>query len=358
MTPERGYDAGYDAGFRAGQLAGFEGQLPPILLLLLVVLLVLLLQLLLLLLRPLLRDPAPAPFPPASTPAIPAAPNPTAAAAAAAAAGSAEAPPSPSSMLLDLLERHADLFALEVLARLPPADRASLAGAGLVWRAAVYPESIFPAGLPPATTTTGGGAARVFNISYFSVSIERLAWAKANGCPWTEETCMDVALVAPLEVFTWAREHDCPWDKRTCELGRAGVRAPAPGGAEVGAGARVPLGRNDVRIRRYGWAPGYADVVAGERLPVGCDDDGIRRCGGTHGGAAVGAGPRVPGGVSQPRHPSLVPRGGGRLTHPSTAHTMPYLAHDYRDAMTGLHTHTHRPFDRSMVDWVGSMLPM
>ena len=34
-------------------------------------------------------------------------------------------------------------------------------------------------------------------------SVERLAWAKENGCPWKVVTCAWAAL-------KWAREHGCP----------------------------------------------------------------------------------------------------------------------------------------------------
>jgi hypothetical protein len=122
--------------------------------------------------------------------------------------------------LLALLERHADVFAQHVLARLAPEDRASLARVANVCRDAVYPMSVFPDGLLLATTRrrSPGDEARVLKLRYFFESVERLAWDKANGCPWTAATCMHLAWHAPLEVFTWARlEHDCPWDRRTCE---------------------------------------------------------------------------------------------------------------------------------------------
>jgi len=43
----------------------------------------------------------------------------------------------------------------------------------------------------------------------------------------------------------------------------------AAGGAAMGAGAPLPVGRGDVLVRRSGRAPGGAAVGAGERLPVG-----------------------------------------------------------------------------------------
>ena len=57
----------------------------------------------------------------------------------------------------------------------------------------------------------------------YCTSPKRLAWAKANGCPWgvldwsgTINPCALAAAGGHLEVLQWAREHDCPWDFRTC----------------------------------------------------------------------------------------------------------------------------------------------
>jgi hypothetical protein len=86
----------------------------------------------------------------------------------------------------------------------------------------------------------------------FVGSVERLAWAKANGCPWEKRTC---ALIAAwgghLEVLQWARQHDCPWDKRTCAWATRG------GDLDVlmGAGAWLPMEPADMCIRRCGRAP-------------------------------------------------------------------------------------------------------
>ena len=129
-------------------------------------------------------------------------------------------PPSPPP-LLDLLERHPILFALEVLARLPTADRAALAGAGFVWRDAVYPRSVFPTGLPRAETP---GAVRVFKIWEFCVSVEHLAWARDNGCPWVARTFTHVAMGGDLEVLQWAWELACPWDEQSCACAAMGGR--------------------------------------------------------------------------------------------------------------------------------------
>ena len=68
------------------------------------------------------------------------------------------ADPSP---LLDLLQRFPDFFHKEVLERLDPTARASLAGAGSAFREAVYPRSIFPFGLP----ALGGAIWRLFKLT-------------------------------------------------------------------------------------------------------------------------------------------------------------------------------------------------
>jgi hypothetical protein len=57
------------------------------------------------------------------------------------------------------------------------------------FQAVVCPRSIFPLGLPRAQMTIWGVLARVFKLVDFLGSAERLAWAKANGCPWVALTC-------------------------------------------------------------------------------------------------------------------------------------------------------------------------
>ena len=51
-----------------------------------------------------------------------------------------------------------------------------------------------------------------FKVTDFAGSEERLAWAKANRCPWEQKTCECIAKGGHLEVLRWAREeHHCPW---------------------------------------------------------------------------------------------------------------------------------------------------
>ena len=47
-------------------------------------------------------------------------------------------------------------------------------------------------------------------------SLERLKWARFNGCPWDSKTCSNAALGGHLEILKWARENGCPWDSETC----------------------------------------------------------------------------------------------------------------------------------------------
>jgi uncharacterized protein YabN with tetrapyrrole methylase and pyrophosphatase domain len=43
--------------------------------------------------------------------------------------------------------------------------------------------------------------------------LEVLLWARANGCPWDEEACMEAATGGRLHVLQWARANGCPWDR-------------------------------------------------------------------------------------------------------------------------------------------------
>jgi hypothetical protein len=72
-------------------------------------------------------------------------------------------------------------------------------------------------------------------------SAERLAWAKANGCPWGVQDWVPVAVVV-------GRDH------RLCNAA-AGGHLKAMHDA-VGAGARLHVGRRDMCTRRRGiWGP-------------------------------------------------------------------------------------------------------
>jgi hypothetical protein len=45
-------------------------------------------------------------------------------------------------------------------------------------------------------------------------SVNRLAWARDNGCPWEGGTCSLLAAGGHVDVLQWARGHGCPWDLR------------------------------------------------------------------------------------------------------------------------------------------------
>ena len=44
-----------------------------------------------------------------------------------------------------------------------------------------------------------------------------LQWARANGCPWNEMTCLSAAVYGRLKILKWLRANGCPWDRTTRE---------------------------------------------------------------------------------------------------------------------------------------------
>jgi len=204
--------------------------------------------------------------------------------------------------------------------QLNPSDRARLAGAV---RALFYSDhSPLAASLgyvASSDLSRAGGVVRL-ELREFCTSAARLAWAKASGSRWDEWTCTLAAQGGHLEALRWAREHDCPWGSTTCaraaECGHLAVlqwarahgcewdtwtcQYAAQGGhlevlqwarahgctwqehrmcfdtaargqlesVEVVAGDGLPVGREDVPLRRSGRAPGGAEVDAGARLRV------------------------------------------------------------------------------------------
>ena len=88
----------------------------------------------------------------------------------------------PSELLGPLLE-WPDLLGL-VLARLDPTDCALLSRVGKWWLAAVVSRGLLRAGKRGALP---------LKLRAFVGSVEMLAWAKANGCPWGVETCNSIA---------------------------------------------------------------------------------------------------------------------------------------------------------------------
>jgi len=146
-------------------------------------------------------------------PAAPFPATPVASAADAAAAAddnTADPDPEPTPPLLALCEDLPDVFREELLKRwLDPTDRALLARVARGFKAAVV-----ASGLPLVRPR--------LKLKDFFGSVERLAWAKANRCPWSMPTCAYVAEGGHLEALRWAREIDCPWDWRTCACAAGG----------------------------------------------------------------------------------------------------------------------------------------
>jgi len=117
------------------------------------------------------------------------------------------------SLLDRLLEDLPEVVERFVLPALDPTALALLARVRRGWHAVVVSSS-----LPRAGITEGAP----FRVTEFCGSVERLAWAKANGCPWDETTSYYAARNGRVEVLEWAREHHCPWDKWTCTFAAKG----------------------------------------------------------------------------------------------------------------------------------------
>jgi len=93
--------------------------------------------------------------------------------------GDSNAPVSP--LLGRLLDEWPDLFEAEVLPRMDPTTRAVLAQVARAGRDAVR--------LPPDLACAGRTVGVRLKLAEFVGSAGRLAWAKANGCPWEARTC-------------------------------------------------------------------------------------------------------------------------------------------------------------------------
>ena len=117
------------------------------------------------------------------------------------------------SLLDRLLDNLPEVVERFVLPALDPTALALLARVRREWHAVVV-----SSGLPCAGITEGAP----LRVSEFCGTVDRLAWAKANGCTWNERTCALAARGGQIEVLKWAREHDCPWDSRTCASAAVG----------------------------------------------------------------------------------------------------------------------------------------
>jgi hypothetical protein len=125
----------------------------------------------------------------------------------------------PSPLLDGLLEDLPEVLAAEVLARLEPTDVVVFGQAGRACRAAVVafgvPQEEEEVSDDSDDEGTGGGPL-LLRVKDFVGSVERLAWAKAAGCPWANSICAYAARYGHLEVLKWAWERRCPWDEFTC----------------------------------------------------------------------------------------------------------------------------------------------
>ena len=97
----------------------------------------------------------------------------------------------PSPLLGPLLELPA-VFAAEVLPLIDPKGRALVARVGQASRVVVV-----ASGLPRAGTSVGVP----LKIKDFITSVELLAWARENGCPWIARTCAFIAQNGHLQVL-------------------------------------------------------------------------------------------------------------------------------------------------------------
>ena len=117
-----------------------------------------------------------------------------------------------SSVLRRLInEAHPEMLR-HVLDKLPPEDRAMVSFVDRACRA-----SVGASGLPLA-----GGVRSPFVAKAFTATVERLRWARANGCPWDPRTWWEVAKGGHLEVLKWGRENGCPWDALVCAYAAQG----------------------------------------------------------------------------------------------------------------------------------------
>ena len=76
--------------------------------------------------------------------------------------------------------------------------------------------------------------------------MEVLKWARSNGCPWSETTCIWAEKGGHLELLEWARRNGCPWDRAPPNrpLEEANRLAEAPPGTPTQA-RRIDEGPSD-----------------------------------------------------------------------------------------------------------------
>jgi hypothetical protein len=176
--------------------------------------------------------------------------------------------------LLALREDLPDFFTKEVLGRLDPTDRAVLARVGWPWLTAVV-RAANEDHLPCAGNSRGVP----LKLVDFVGSVARLAWAKANGCPWREVTgargwttgvtvCTFIAKGGSVEALQWARVRGCPWTVTTCAWAAKGGHLAGPGSCcpprnptRFGPFLLSQFKRNPVMWRVYFTRPQHLDIL-------------------------------------------------------------------------------------------------
>ena len=140
-----------------------------------------------------------------------------------------------------------------------PIDRTFLAQAGSTCRAAVVASDMPRAGTREEVLEGTAVLVVTHEIMDFCTSVERLAWAKASGCPWVARTFAYVARHGRLDVLRWAREYKCPWDEWTCAYAAWGGHLEVLKWArEHLAGAPCPWDWSTCSNAAYG---GHLDVL-------------------------------------------------------------------------------------------------
>ena len=112
-----------------------------------------------------------------------------------------------SPLLMGLVIDARDIFTTLVLPKLDTVERMMLARVNKK--------------LLELVVTEGGERAtkkEILRVPRFVKSVSLLAWARENGCPWDENTCMGAAEGGHLEVLQWARANGSPWDEEKIAL--------------------------------------------------------------------------------------------------------------------------------------------
>ena len=152
-----------------------------------------------------------------------------------------------------------------MLPRLDPTDIAIFGRVGKASRAAVL-----SSGLPHAGANIGAGVP-FFELRNFVGSVERLAWARDNKCPLVPRKCGCVR-----------RTCGCGWDARVCQAGT--ITRPLISLTKPSSSRKPPNAPHNNCLRlsrrvnecqavlsggRCSGKPGGADLGAGAGLPVG-----------------------------------------------------------------------------------------